>query len=630
MHLLTQPPKNRLGIFFFYDKDGIVDEYVNVLLQDMKKHMKELLIVCNGKLTSQSREFFEQLSNHVVVRENKGFDVWAYKEGMQYFGWDKLAEFDELLLFNFTLFGPIYPFEEMFHTMNEQDLDFWGITKHHGWDFDPFGKVKYGYLPEHIQSHFVAIRKRMHTSYEFKSYWDNMREITSYDEAISYHEAIFTKDFADKGFKWNVFVDTDDLKETTPYPLLMTPTELVKNRRCPIIKRRSFFHHTADFLNFTTGEPTLELYEYIRNNIDYDINLIWDNILRTDNQIDIKNAMHLNYVLPTDQSKDVAPDRKIALIMHIYFEDLIDYCLRYARSMPPHTDVYITTDTVKKQRLIEEAFKELECSRVEVLLIENRGRDVSALLVAGKPFVYQYDYVCFVHDKKTKQVVPFSKGDSFSYRCFENTLKNRHFVHNVINTFEENPRLGMLSPPPPYHADFYHTIGLEWSNNFDNTRKLAENLGLQIDMREYKEPVAPLGTMFWFRPKALRTLFDYNWKYEDFPKEPNDTNGTILHAIERIYPYVSQHEGYYPAWVLADSSARMEITNLYYMLRQINVAYFAKAGPSYHFAVVDNIARKMRFKIPIKVRFKETLRRRLSPRMFKAVKKVYQKFKRQT
>ena len=47
----TRPEEiRRLGIFFFYDKDGIVDDYVPHLLEDVKKNVSELLIVCNWKL----------------------------------------------------------------------------------------------------------------------------------------------------------------------------------------------------------------------------------------------------------------------------------------------------------------------------------------------------------------------------------------------------------------------------------------------------------------------------------------------------------------------------------------------------------------------------------------------------
>ncbi|MFD1903715.1 rhamnan synthesis F family protein [Paenibacillus rhizoplanae] len=60
-----------------------------------------------------------------------------------------------------------------------------------------------------------------------------------------------------------------------------------------------------------------------KNKTDYDVNLIWDNILRTNNQTDIKNAMNLNYILSTSSSKKTknqgSSKKKIALVMHIYF-----------------------------------------------------------------------------------------------------------------------------------------------------------------------------------------------------------------------------------------------------------------------------------------------------------------------
>lgn len=168
MLLATKKNINRLGIFFFYDKDGIVDDYITYMLEDMKKNVSDLLVVCNGKVTPEGRQKLQDITDDVIVRENTGFDVWAYKEGMQYYGWDKLSFYDEVILFNFTIFGPLYPFKEMFDEMDQRDLDFWGITTYHGAPYDPFGKIKYGYLPEHIQSHFIVVRNDMLVSYEFK------------------------------------------------------------------------------------------------------------------------------------------------------------------------------------------------------------------------------------------------------------------------------------------------------------------------------------------------------------------------------------------------------------------------------------------------------------------------------
>ncbi|KQO15436.1 rhamnan synthesis protein F [Paenibacillus sp. Leaf72] len=623
----------RAAIFLFYDKDGIVDDYIPYMLEDINKNVERLVVVCNGKLTVEGREKFEKLTKDIVVRENKGFDVWAYKEGIDYIGWESLSDYDELVLLNYTMFGPLYPFKEMFDEMDKRNIDFWGITKHYGSDDDwTGGNMKYGYIPDFIQSFFIVIRKRMLNSFEFKKYWNNMRPIGSYIESMAFHEGIFTKDFVDSGFSCDVYINTDDLKEYTQAPTTYAPLELMK-RRCPIVKRKVFFDYYDYYLRYNTGEVGLESYEYIRNNLDYDVELIWNNVLRTSNQADIKKNMQLNYILPTKYSekRTTQGNANVALIMHLYFEDLIQNCFEYAKAMPKEADVYITTNTEEKKKAILQVFDKLECNKLEVWVIANRGRDVSSLLVASKDIIMNYDYICFAHDKKTAQIKPYSVGESFMYKCFENILGSREFVENIIQTFEDNSKLGLLTPPPPNHGIYYSTIGLEWSNNFKNTKILLEKLGMKdIPMDGLKEPIAPLGTMFWFRSKALKTLIDYDWKYEDFPKEPNDMDGTILHAIERIYPYVAQHEGYYPAWVFSDKYAKIEITNLHHMLREINTAIFENGMYRYqhHSDIVggvrNSIGKKRSFKFYIKTKLRENLPPRVVNKL-KAIKRAIYK-----
>lgn len=627
------PNMKRAAIFLFYDNDGIVDDYITVMLEDLKKNIDRLIIVCNGKLTAEGRHKFEMLTNEVVVRENKGFDVWAYKEGIDYIGWKDISNYDELILINYTMFGPFYPFKEMFDEMSNRTIDFWGITKHYGTEDDwTGGLMKYGYIPDFIQSFFVVIRKRMLNSIEFRKYWDNMRPIGSYIESMAYHEGVFTKDFSDSGFISDVYINTDDLKEHTQAPTTYTPLELLK-RRCPIVKRKVFFDYYDFYLRYNTGEVGLETYEYIRENLDYDLNLIWDNILRTSNQAEIKKNMQLNYILPTnfsDSSKEVK-NRKVALIMHLYFEDLLQECYEYAESMAIESDIYITTNTEAKKKAIHQVFDNLQCNKLEVRVIENRGRDVSSLLVGCKDILLEYDYVCFAHDKKTAQIKPYSVGEAFMYKCFENVLGSKEYVKNIISTFEENPKLGLLTPPPPNHGVYYSTIGLEWSNNFDNTKDLLEKLGMEkVPVDISREPIAPLGTMFWFRPEALKALIEYDWNYEDFPKEPNDMDGTLLHAIERIYPFVAQYEGYYPAWVMSDKLARIEITNLNHMLRKINSAVFESEmyRHKHHSDIVEGIRETIGRKRSLKYFIKSKLRKNLPPRVvnrLKAIKKAIYK-----
>lgn len=58
--------------------------------------------------------------------------------------------------------------------------------------------------------------------------------IESYTDSVQRYESVFTKQFADKGYQWDVYVNTDDLKEFTDYPLLVCPTRLLRDKsaRC--------------------------------------------------------------------------------------------------------------------------------------------------------------------------------------------------------------------------------------------------------------------------------------------------------------------------------------------------------------------------------------------------------------
>lgn len=576
----------RLVIYFFYDADGIVDRYVPYMLEDIKRNCSEIFVVCNGKLTPEGRATFKKLTPNVMVRENTGFDVWAYKTALEHYGWDKLAEYDEVVLMNSTIMGPIYPFSEMFEEMNQRDLDFWGITKFHRVDYNPYN-TEYGYLPEHIQSHFIAVRKSLLCAPEFHTYWDKHVEIKSYADAVGKHEAIFTKKFADYGFKWEIYSDTSTLEGYTNYPLMMCPVKTITEFKCPIFKRRTFFHIYCDYISSTEGNQARELMVFLKNQTSYDVDMIWDNILRLYHLTDIASALQLNFILPSRYSDVNCEDsHKIALVIHSYFKDLIPYCYKYALSMPENCDIYVTTNTAEKAQEIRNVFSNGPWEKVEVLNIENRGRDVSSLLVGVAGRVSNYDYVCFVHDKKTTQLDYGIKGYAFSERCFQNLLPTKEFVQNVIGLLESEPRMGLLFPAPPNHADFYSTLGNEWGPNFECTEKLHKKLQLKCPIAYDKEPRAPLGTMFWFRPEALKKLLEFGWKYEDFPKEPNDIDGTVLHAVERIYPFVAQDAGFYSAWIYSDEYARSEINNLTYELRGLNTRAFALFGTQAYYGLM--------------------------------------------
>ena len=54
----------------------------------------------------------------------------------------------------------------------------------------------------------------------------------------------------------------------------------------------------------------------------------------------------------------------------------------------------------------------------------------------------------------------------------------------------------------------------------------------------------PVGDMFWAKIKSIHQIFKIKFK-SLFPDELGQINGTIMHAIERIWLYLVKKNGYY-------------------------------------------------------------------------------------
>lgn len=560
--------KQRLGIYCFYDKYGHAASFIKTFLDDLMDNLDDLVVVVNGQLSDQARQLFSEYTKTIIVRENKGLDVAAYKQAILTLGWEKLESYDEVICLNDTVMGPVYPFREMFACMDRKDVDFWGITAYAGETVDK------EQIPTHLQAYWHAYRRSLVSSPAFHEYWETMPLWKDYAEVTRKHEMTFTKHFTDLGFTWASYIDWRKYQGYSSYPLLYMPMQIVRDDRCPIFKRRSFFVDYSAYFDQTAGQPALDLYEYLRDHTDYDVDMIWDAILPSYNIDDIRKAMHLDYVLPSQAINPQTHDRpRSAFIYHVYFMDLLEDTCHYIASLPEETDIYITSTEDKIPQIREYMQQHGISHQATFIPVINRGRDVSALLVAACPVVLsgKYDVIGFAHDKKSSQNQENghhgTESQGFAYKLMENTLGSEAYVKNILTLFAENPRLGQVTPPPPYHALYFaHTIPHDWGANYEITKELLEDrLGIHVPLSPTKPTASAMGSCYWFRVEALKPLFEYGWKYEDFlPEGQMGEDGTISHAIERANGYICQSRGYYPAWVLSDRYARIEVDSLFY------------------------------------------------------------------
>ncbi|WP_024553487.1 rhamnan synthesis F family protein [Franconibacter helveticus 513] len=571
----------RIAFYLFYDQDGIVDDYIPYKLSALREFVDKIVVISNSSLTYEGRNKLEKVADQIFCRENIGFDVWGYKEGMELYGYQQLAEeYDELILLNYTFFGPIYPFAELFEAAGNSDCDFWGISEHDKMVPNPF--TGHGVLPKHIQSHFIAVKKKLLSSPEFSNYWQTMPMINSYTESILQHESRFTKYFEDKGFKSYSYLPAEHYP--SPYATFIDINKALENR-CPILKRRLFFHDPL-WLDINAIDLNA-VYSKIQDGGYYDVNLINDNILRTVKPRTLYTNLELLKILPTDGKLYEIKDKRIAVVAHLYYPEMFAEIEKHIRNIPVPFDIYISTATKANKVILEEALKNLVfIKKSEVRVVEkNRGRDMSALFITFKDICKPgiYDYICRLHSKKSPQN-GVNSANHFKEHLYDNLLASPEYVSNLISFMDKN-KIG-LAMPPVVHIS-YPTHGHSWFSNRPNCEYWADKLKIKIPFDD-NTPVAPYGTMFWFKPEALEPIFNYPWKWEDFNEEPAHVDGGLAHVLERLIGYATASSGYFYYCFMTTRSAEKNYSKLEFKYQSV-MSQLPNGDVSYQTANLANM-----------------------------------------
>lgn len=273
-----------------------------------------------------------------------------------------------------------------------------------------------------------------------------------------------------------------------------------------------------------------------------------------ENVWEIRKRKKLHFILHENSTAfcvNQSIKNKTAIIAYLYYSDTLSFYLEYIYPLVNNYDVYIITGSDDLFHLLRD---DMGLLKAQIIKKENRGRDVSALLVTANSIVSKYKYFCFIHDKKSKS--DEMKADIYQWtkNMWDNMIVSAEYVENVLGVFEGNDNLGLLTPLAPLSPQICNWYRDSWYNEFDGTTKLAKELKLHAYIDKKYQPLA-LGTVFWGRTGALMKLFQKGWSYDDFDPEPMASGGTISHSIERIFPYVAQDAGYDTGTVLNSSMA---------------------------------------------------------------------------
>lgn len=239
--------------------------------------------------------------------------------------------------------------------------------------------------------------------------------------------------------------------------------------------------------------------------------------------------------VPFAYEPDLSENPRIGVVLHLFYPELAAEFAQVLLNMDLTISVMVTTDTEEKREKILESFAQHELHNVEVMRVENRGRDAGALLTGFRNRYHDFDLLLVLHSKVTPQA---SIGAGWRQSLVNGLVGSGAVVRSILAIFEAEPQVGLV------FCQHYEPIRkwTGWEMNFPAAQRVASNWGLQLNRRG--ELDFPSGAMFWIRPAALSPILELGLKSDDFPLGSETFDGSVSHAIERLYALAAEYVGY--------------------------------------------------------------------------------------
>lgn len=514
----------RLAILLLFDELGIVDEYKYFLMQSLVKQVEQLYVVCNGKLEPNARKRILNITKKLYVRSNEGFDAGAYHDCLSnWIGWEKLNEYDELILLNDTFFGPVYPLNKLFDEMENRDVDYWGITQHQGYNSNQYNC----FIPRYIQSYFISFRRSMLCSDEFREYWENLNiEKCSISKKylILEFSVGLTSFFSERGFHWETYIDAAEYESEYSYNQYEYIGEiLLREYKLPFLKKRIFISSHPDV---AIVDDTRKIVEHLEKYTDYDTNLIWQSILRTYHLNDLNKSLHFQYMLPKSKNTALEGNTQVLIVE----ENDTQWLKEIKRTVPEHSIDKLNHGTFSEKILF---------------------------------YIGEFPFLCILSDS-LQDFYGASIPGKLSYRemVMDCLLGN---VESVKEIFKKEKHIGLISPPYSFHGYAYATLYHKWQSIFSRTQRILDAFNVYVPCNK-KEIAFVYGGTAWVRSKSLQWLLSY--RHELISLE-NHMGGEFAETFLLLLPYLVQQGGFHSGTVTSQRVGEILLANYSGVLQEM-------------------------------------------------------------
>lgn len=228
-----------------------------------------------------------------------------------------------------------------------------------------------------------------------------------------------------------------------------------------------------------------------------------------------------------DQTKKRALNLTIGVHLHLHYQDMLEEFIYFLKNIEQRFSLYVSINNQTNIEVIRSKLtKDLPHATVCVEQMPNKGRDIGPFLAGFGTRMAKHEIICHIHSKRSLHNV--NKSD-WRRQLLVNLLGSKTIVRNILQSFLENERLGIVFP------EYHHSLQgqISWGTNFEICKNLANDLNIEINKESLN--LFPAGSMFWAKRESIQNLFDIKLDWNNFPDEDGQVDGTVAHAVERLF-----------------------------------------------------------------------------------------------
>lgn len=189
----------RLCLFAGYDSKGVIHDYVVYYLRELSSYA-DIYYMSDNEFSSQEYEKIRSYVKYYNGYHHSKYDFGSWQELINHIGMEKISEYDELILANDSVFGPLYSFNDLFRRLeNDKNWDICGIDRAYDKNIDAW----------YISSYFMIFKKEAFLNEIFINHFKNIPEKVNFEYAVNKLEHPLMKKFYSKGYKVKCLIVSD-------------------------------------------------------------------------------------------------------------------------------------------------------------------------------------------------------------------------------------------------------------------------------------------------------------------------------------------------------------------------------------------------------------------------------------